>query len=145
MLRWRWGKPLLQNFSNKLQKGYIETQADAGIPFRRMRFSDALDIISATFSLTRSQYMQFISWYRYDIRQGSIPFIYYDCRIEAERVARIIGDPEFSPDSTRRTLSITLGLEPVTVYNDFTLVVNNNDTLIVNDNDSLIVSVGYRY
>ena len=145
MIKWRWGKPLLQNFSNKLQKGYLETQPDAGVPFRRMKFSDALDIISATFSLTRSQYMQFISWYRYDIRQGSIPFLYHDCRINADRIAHIIGEPDFSPDSTRRTLSITLGLEPVTVYDDFTLVVNNGDTLIVNENDSLIATVGYRY
>lgn len=145
MLRWRWGKPLLNNFSNKLQEGYIETQADAGIPFRRMRFSDALDIVSATFSLTRIQYMQFISWYRYDIRQGSIPFIYYDCRIDADRVAHIIGNPEYNPDSTRQVLSITLGLEPVTVYKDFELLVNDNDHLIVNDSDKLIISAGYRY
>jgi hypothetical protein len=145
MIKWKWGKPLVSNFSNKLQEGYIETQADAGIPFRRLRFSDSLDLITASFVLSREEYIAFISWYRYDIRQGAIPFLYYDCRIDAERVARIIGNPEYAPKSTKRTVTLTLALEPVTVYNDYILLVNDNDHLIVNDNDKLTVTVGYRY
>ena len=145
MLRWTWGKPLNQNFSNKYQEGFIETQPDAGIPFRRMRFSDVLDIITVNFALTREDYKRFLSWYKYDTRQGSIPFTYYDCRIDADRTARIIGNPEFNANQTIMQLSITLGLEPITIYKDLLLQINENDYLVVNDSDRLAITIGNRY
>lgn len=145
MLRWTWGKPLNQNFSNKYQEGFLETQPDAGAPFRRMRFSDVLDIITVNFALTRDDYKRFLSWYKYETRQGSIPFTYYDCRIDADRTARIIGNPEFNANQTIMQLSITLGLEPITIYKDFELQVNDSDYLIVNDMDRLVITVGNRY
>lgn len=145
MLKWKWGNPLNANFSNEFQSGFIETNPDAGVPFRRMRFSDILDVIDATFDLTRSEYLQLMNWYKYDTRQGSLPFEYYDCRIEYNRVARIIGKPQFSTNSNRYIVSITLGLEPVTLYRDNNLLVNDDDLLIVNDDDILVASTGLQY
>lgn len=145
MLKWKWGKPLNSNFSNEFQNGFIETNADAGLPFRRMRYSDVLDIIRANFDFTKSEYLQFMNWYKYDTQQGSIPFTYYDCRIDYERTARIMGKPQYSTNSNRYIVSITLGLEPVTIYRDSDLIVNANDILIVNDNDVLVATTALRY
>jgi hypothetical protein len=109
---WRWGEPLNEGFSNEPQEGYIETQPDAGLPFRRERFTDISDIIQASFILTRSEKNSFESWYRREIKQGAISFDYYDCRIEETRTARIVGKPSFSSNSTYYTLSIILNLDP---------------------------------
>lgn len=145
MLEWKWGKPLLSGFSNKPQKGYVEIEPDAGIPFRRQTFSDIYDLVTATFSLTREQYPFFYSWYKYDLRQGTLPFLFFDCRYKQNRIARLIGDvPEFQPNSNRYTLSVNLALEPLVINQNRYLTVQNNIPLIVNDNDVLIVNYGLR-
>lgn len=145
MLEWKWGKPLLSGFSNKPQRGYIEVEPDAGVPFRRLTFSDIQDIVTATFSLTRDEYILFYSWYKHELRQGAIPFTMFDCRYGVKRVARLVGDvPQFSANSNRQNLSVTIAFEPSYIEQDRYLVVNDNDILIVNENDALIVNYGLR-
>lgn len=145
MLTWKWGKALLSGYSNKPQKGYVEIEPDAGLPFRRLSFSDIQDLVSATFSLTREEYTLFYSWYKFDLRQGSLPFKMYDCRYKMNRTARLVGDvPQFQANSNRQNLSVTIAFEPSVINEDRYLTVGNNIPLIVNENDALIVNFGLR-
>lgn len=145
MLIWKWGKALLSNFSNRPQKGYVEIEPDAGIPFRRQIFSDVADLVTASFSLTRENYIKFMSWYKYELRQGSLPFLFYDCRYKRDRVARLIGGvPEYQTNSKRINLSVNLAFEPLIIKEDKYLTVDNNIALIVNGSDKLIVNYEMR-
>ena len=144
-LKWTWGKPLLQSFSNKPQKGYSEITPDAGMPYRRHNFTDIGDLATCTFDLTRSEYIRFMSWYKFECRQGTIPFEFFDCRYKRNRMARIIGDvPDYTPNSNRYTLSVTLFFVPEIVDIDFRLIVNDSDYLVVNDDDILVVGQKLR-
>lgn len=139
-LKWVWGKPLIQGFSNQPQKGYNEIEPDAGIPFRKLNFTDVGDIATCNFDLTRSDYIRFMSWYKYECRQGTIPFEIWDCRYKRNRIARIVGDvPVYNTNSNRYNLSVTLFFTPEIVSQDFALAVDDYVYLIVNDNDALIV------
>ena len=80
MLEWTWGKPLIEGFSNKPQKGYSEIAPDAGTPYRRLNFTDIQDLATCNFILNRTDYIRFMSWYKYDLRQGTLPFLIWDCR-----------------------------------------------------------------
>ena len=145
MIKWIWGKPLIQNFSNQPQKGYVETSPDAGIPFRRLQFTDIYDLASCTFDLDRDDYVRFMSWYNSDLRQGTLPFKIWDCRYKTERTTRIVGEvPQYSTNSNRYTLSLTLAFMPETLNLDFVLIVDENRRLIVNDDDSLVVTQPLR-
>lgn len=145
MLKWTWGNPLLSGYSNKPQKGYVEIEPDAGLPFRRLTFSDIQDLVTATFSLTRYEYQRFYSWYKYDLRQGTLPFKMFDCRYGIDRTARLIGDvPQFQANNKRQNLSVTIAFEPSSKMIDACLMVGNNSPLIVNNNDALLVSYELR-
>ena len=114
MLTWQWGNPLLEGFSNQPQKGYIDVEPDAGIPFRRLKFTDIYDICSCSFHLTRETYKQFMAWYQNDIKQGSIPFEMYECRYGVTRVARLIGDvPQYPANSKYFRANVTIAFEPL--------------------------------
>ncbi|MBQ2391410.1 MAG: hypothetical protein II306_06535 [Clostridia bacterium] len=145
MLVWKWGKALLNGYSNKFQKGYIDIEPDAGIPFRRMMFSDISDLVTATFCLTRTQYIEFMSWYRVELRQGTLPFQMFDCRYGVNRVARLIGDPpQFQPNSTRQNLSVTIAFEPSTIEEYRIFTVEDGKYLLVNDGKKLVVNYGFK-
>lgn len=144
-LKWTWGKPLIQGFSNEPQKGYSEIEPDAGVPFRRLNFTDIGDLATCSFDLDRSEYIRFMSWYKFECRQGTIPFEIWDCRYKRERTARIVGGvPQYTTNSNRYTLSLTLYFQPEIIYQDFGLIVNDTDLLIVNDDDVLMASVPLR-
>lgn len=145
MLSWKWTQPLLNNFSNQAQKGYLEVQPDAGTPFRRLTFSDIQDLVNASFSLTRAEYLDFMSWYKYDLRQGSLPFQMYDCRCKRNRTARFIGDPpQYQPTSNRYQMSCNIAFEPLVIEEPRILTVLNNLFLLVNDGKKLKVEYGIR-
>lgn len=145
MIEWTWGKPLIQGFSNKPQKGYTEVEPDAGVPFRRLNFTDIYDLATCNFDLDRSDYIRFMSWYKFELRQGTLPFQIWDCRYGIKRTARLVGDvPQYNPNSNRYNLSVTLAFMPDVINQDFYLVVNGNDPLIVNDYDYLVVSQPLR-
>lgn len=145
MLEWKFSKPLVNGFSNQPQKGYLETSPDAGIPFRRLLFSDIFDLVTCSFSFTREEYANFISWYRFDLKQGALPFLFFDCRYKKNRVARIIGDvPQYQTESNRFKLNLQIGFEPDIIYSEKLLTVADNKYLIVNGNDRLVVNYGLR-
>lgn len=124
MEQWKFPKIKAQGFQNEFQEGYIEVTPDAGVPFRRERFSDVQDIITGNVTLTKQQYLDFMSWYKVDIKQGSIPFTYFDCRSEKERVARIVGKPTFPSNSKYFDVNITLAFDSSVFYDDRVLVAN---------------------
>lgn len=136
---WQWGEIKNSGFSNEWQNGYIEVSADAGSPFRRERFSDIRDIISGTFTLTKAEYLNFMSWYKEDIRQGARTFQYYDCRVEDYRTARIIDKPTQASNSTFFDISITLMLDPYTKYEQNVAVANPDLKILVNPDLEMIV------
>lgn len=145
MLEWKWGNPLLSGYTNKPQKGYIEIEPDAGLPFRRLVFSDIQDLVTASFSLTRTEYIYFMSWYKTELRQGSLPFLMYDCRYGIKRTARIVGDvPQYQSNSNRQNLSLTIAFESSIIYEEKYLTASANNTLLVNENDALLVNYGLR-
>ena len=131
--KWKWGQIRLDGFQNEFQEGYIEVTPDAGIPFRRERFSDIQDIIQGKFTLEKVQYIDFMSWYKHDIRQGAIPFKYYDCRIGQERTTRIVGKPTWSSNSKYYDMSITLTFDSEVFLLDRVLSANPNLPLVAND------------
>lgn len=145
MLEWIWGKPLIEGFSNKPQKGYSEISPDAGIPYRRLNFTDIQDLATCNFILNRTDYIRFMSWYKYELRQGTLPFKIWDCRYGIQRTARLVGDvPQYNTNSNYYNLSVTLAFVPEVQILDFVLVVNENDSLIVNENDYLLAGVELR-
>lgn len=145
MLEWIWGQPLIQNFSNQPQKGYTETEPDAGIPFRRLMFTDIYDLANCSFDLDRGDYIQFMSWYKSELRQGTLPFKIWDCRYKTYRTARIVGDvPQYSTNSNRYLMSVTLAFMPETINFDFILSVNDNRRLIVNADNPLSITKSLR-
>ena len=133
MEKWKWGQIRLDGFQNEFQEGYIEVTPDAGIPFRRERFSDIQDIVQGKFTLEKVQYIDFMSWYKFNIRQGAIPFKYYDCRIGQERTARIVGKPTWSSNSKYYDMSITLTFDSEVFLLDRVLSANPNLPLVAND------------
>ena len=133
MEKWKWGQIRLDGFQNEFQEGYIEVTPDAGIPFRRERFSDIQDIVQGKFTLEKVQYIDFMSWYKFNIRQGAIPFKYYDCRIGQERTTRIVGKPTWSSNSKYYDMSITLTFDSEVFYLDRVLSANPNLPLVAND------------
>ena len=132
MEKWTWGQIKLDGFRNEYQEGYIEVTPDAGIPFRRERFSDIQDIIQGNFTLDKTQYIDFMSWYKFNIRQGAIPFKYYDCRIGQNRVTRIVGKPTFTSNSKYYDVSITLTFDSGVFMLDRVLAANSAIPLIAN-------------
>lgn len=132
MIKWKWGQIKLDGFRNEFQEGYIEVTPDAGIPFRRERFSDIQDIIQGNFTLDKTQYVDFMSWYKFDIRQGAIPFEFYDCRIDKNRVARISGKPTFASNSKYYEVSVTLMIDSGIFYLDRVLAANYEIPLVAN-------------
>lgn len=133
MEKWKWGQIRLDGFQNEFQEGYIEVTPDAGIPFRRERFSDIQDIVQGKFTLEKVQYIDFMSWYKFNIRQGAIPFKYYDCRIGQERITRIVGKPTWSSNSKYYDMSITLTFDSEVFLLDRVLSANPNLPLVAND------------
>lgn len=133
MEKWKWGQIRLDGFQNEFQEGYIEVTPDAGIPFRRERFSDIQDIIQGKFTLEKVQYIDFMSWYKFNIRQGAIPFKYYDCRIGQERTTRIVGKPTWSSNSKYYDMSITLTFDSEVFLLARVLSANPNLPLVAND------------
>lgn len=144
-LEWKWGKPLLNSYSNAPQKGYVEIQPDAGTPYRRLNFTDIGDIVNCTFCFTRQDYVQFMSWYKYEMRQGTIPFLMYDCRYDIKRMARLVGEvPNYMPNSNRFNVSLSIYFMPDIIYKEYDLATNENDLLIINDEDTLSVDIELR-
>lgn len=133
MEKWKWGQIRLDGFQNEFQEGYIEVTPDAGIPFRRERFSDIQDIVQGKFTLEKVQYIDFMSWYKFNIRQGAIPFKYYDCRVGQERTTRIVGKPTWSSNSKYYDMTITLTFDSEVFLLDRVLSANPNLPLVAND------------
>lgn len=137
MEQWKFPKIKVQGFQNEFQEGFIEVTPDAGIPYRRERFSDVQDIVSGSVTLTKQQYIDFMSWYKTDIDQGAIPFTYFDCRTKKERVARIVGKPTFQTNSKYFDVNITLAFNSGVIYEDRILVAN--EVLPLEANGCLLV------
>ena len=145
MLEWIWGKPLIEGFSNSPQKGYSEIKPDAGSPYRRLNFTDISDLANCNFILNCTDYIRFMSWYKYDLRQGTIPFLIWDCRYGVQRTARLVdAPPQYNTNSNYYNLSLTISFDSTIMAFDMGLIVNNDDYLIVNDNDLLIAGVSLR-
>lgn len=145
MLQWTWGKPLIEGFSNKPQKGYSEIQPDAGAPFRRLNFTDIQDLATCNFILNRFDYIRFMSWYKFELRQGTLPFEIFDCRYKIKRVARLVGDvPQYNTNSNYYNLSLVIAFASSVELFDWVLVINENDPITVNDNDNLLAGVELR-
>lgn len=145
MIEWTWGKPLIEGFSNKPQKGYSEISPDAGIPFRRLNFTDICDLATCNFDLSRSDYIRFMSWYKYELRQGTLPFLIWDCRYKIQRTARLVDDvPQYTTNSNRYSLSLTIAFMPEIIYQEFNLIDKEDFYLIVNENDPLVISQELR-
>ena len=145
MLEWEWGKPLIEGFSNQPQKGYTEITPDAGKPYRRLNFTDISDLANCNFILSRNDYIRFMSWYKLECRQGTIPFKIFDCRYGVKRTARLVdAPPQYTTVSTYYNLSLTIAFDPEVVVYDWALIINDNDYLIVNDDDALVAGVELR-
>ena len=145
MIEWTWGKPLIEGFSNKPQKGYSEISPDAGIPFRRLNFTDICDLATCNFDLSRIDYIRFMSWYKYELRQGTLPFLIWDCRYKIQRTARLVDDvPQYTTNSNRYSLSLTIAFMPEIIYQEFNLIDEEDFYLIVNENDPLVISQELR-
>jgi len=99
LIYWQWGDILTDSLQEEFQESTIEITPDAGVPFKRQRFTDAVEIIQATFTLTRTEYLDFISWYKFNIQQGSLSFQYYDTRYNVYKTTKMIGKPSISSNS----------------------------------------------
>lgn len=140
---WQWGQITVNNYQGEFQQGFVETTPDAGIPFRRQRFTDIQDIFLGVFLLTKTELLDFKSWYKYNIKQGSIPFQYYDSQLGIYRTCRIIEKPTWTSNSDKFNISLKLTFDSGIFYQDRILVVNNS-YLTVNDGKALVVAKKLR-
>lgn len=138
---WRFGEVLSNGFANEPQSGFSELSPDAGNPFRRLEFTDIQDIMRGSFNVDMSGYLDFMDWYKNKIRQGTLEFLYYDCRVAQNRVARLIGKPQYTTISNRFTIAVTLSLEAVNVKQTYSLVTETGDNIITETGDNLTVEV----
>lgn len=140
---WQWGNILVNNYQGEFQQGFIEVTPDAGIPYRRQCFSDIQDIFQGTFALTRVELLEFKNWYKYIIKQGSIPFQYYDCQLNVYRTCRILEKPTWTSNSSMFSVSIKFTFDSGIFYQDRSLVANDT-YLLVNGDKALVVSKKLR-
>lgn len=141
---WTWGEILSNGFQNEYQDGTIEINPDAGIPYKRQKFSDTMDIIQGVFILDNIQYIDFMSWYKFNIKQGTLPFQYYDCRYNVYRTARVVGKPTYSTNSKYYNVAITLSFDSSIIYQERTLVANPDLVLIANPDKVLVANKKLR-
>lgn len=141
---WRWGQILNNGFRNEHQEGFIELTPDAGSPFKRQKWTDVMDIIQGTFTLTALEYTDFMSWYKSNIKQGSLPFQYYDCRYDIYRTARLIGKPNYTSNSKFFNVSVQIALDTGIIYQERTLVANPDFVLLANSDKVLVANKKLR-
>lgn len=114
MLTWTWGKPLSISYTSTFQKGFSEIQPDAGTPFRRLNFTKIYDVINCTFDLDRTKYVDFMAWYKNDLKQGAESIDFPDCILGANREGYLINDvPQYSANQNRYVLNLQFALEPL--------------------------------
>lgn len=144
MATWRFGEIIANSFKNEIQQGYSEVTPDAGSLYRRQEFTDVKDLIQGQFILTQVQYLDFMDFYRREIRQGSLSFEYYDCRVDMTRTASIIGKPTFTTVSNRYYVNITLALEEVSYIIDQNLVTDSGELVVTDSGEQITVQVEVR-
>lgn len=144
MIYWTWGQILNNGFQNEYQDGTLEITPDAGVPYKRLRFSDTMDIIQGVFTLNKQQYIDFMSWYKFNIKQGTIPFQYYDCRYDIYRIARIVGKPTYSTNSNYYNMQVTITFDSNIIYQERTLVANPDLVLVANPDKVLVANKKLR-
>lgn len=108
---WQWGSINVSSYQSEFQEGFIENTPDAGIPFRRLRFTNIQKIFQGTFTLTPQEKLEFESWYKFDIKQGELSFQYYDCEEETYKTTKIIGKPAITANSNLFNVNIKLTFE----------------------------------
>lgn len=141
MATWRWGNPLGNNFRNEPQEGFNEVTPDAGRPYRRQAFTDIYDVVSCSFRVTRQEYTSFMSWYNRDIAQGSVPFDFYDCRIDETRTARIVGKPQYNATSIYFDITVVLALDPFIRIVDMVLETEDGKLITTEDGKLILVPI----
>jgi len=140
---WAWGEFQIKNFQEEFQEGCIEITPDKGVPTRKVRFTDIQDLVQGTFALTRSEYLAFLTWFKTTIKCGTIPFLYYDSRIEQTRTVRIIGKPSITTLSNMFNIAVQFAFDSNIVYMDRYLIANNK-YLLVNPDKPLIIGKKLR-
>ena len=145
MERWTWGNILSNNFQNQYQNGVKEVSTDAGKPFRRLMWNDIGDIMQGSFILEKNAYLDFMSWYKFNLRQGTLPFTYYDCRYEVDRTARFVDQvPTYVTNSNKYNVTCKIIFDNSTINSPRYLLVNDGLGLIVNGDKQLIVNKKLR-
>lgn len=144
MIYWQWGTIQVSNYQAEFQQGFVEITPDAGIPYRRQSFTDIQTLFQGKVTLTKTEKLDFQSWYRHDIRQGALTFLYWDCEIEAYRTTRIIGKPTITSNSNHFDINIQLAFDPTIVYQQRDLTVNPDSYLLVNPDLRLVVGKKLR-
>lgn len=144
MINWRFGNLNLNGFSDEEQTGFSELTPDAGLPYRREVFSDIENLVQGQKTMTLAQYLDFKNFYRNETKQGTVPFTFYDCRVEQNRTARFVGKPTYSTLSNHYSVSVTLSLEPVTITSLFYMTTENGDRIIAENGDYIVGEQGYQ-
>lgn len=132
MLKWQWGQLKNSGFQNEHQEGYIEITPDAGAPYRRERFTDVMDIVQGSLTLSKVDYIDFMSWYKHELKQGAIPFLFTDVRYGVDRVARIFEKPAYATNSKYFDVSIKIGFDSDVIEQPRQLTANVLKGLVAN-------------
>ncbi|PNX49890.1 MAG: hypothetical protein BV457_00185 [Thermoplasmata archaeon M9B1D] len=138
--KWRWGDLLSNSFQDEDQNGFIEVSPDAGQPFRRETFTDIDNIIKGYIIVSLEDYLDFKSWYRNTIKQGTIPFTFYDCRIEVDRTARFLDKPLYRQVSNYYQIEVKLSLEQTKIYVDYSLLTEGGEYLLTEGGENLVAT-----
>lgn len=138
--KWRWGDLISRGFQDEDQNGFIEVSPDAGEPFRRETFTDIDNIIKGSIVVPLEDYLDFKSWYRNSVKQGTLPFTFYDCRVEADRTARFLEKPLYRQNSNYWTIEVKLSLEQTKLYVDYYLLTEGGDYLLTEGGDRIVAT-----
>ena len=141
---WAWGEFQVNNFQEEFQEGCIEVAPDAGVPQRTVRFTDIQNLVQGTFTLNKTEYLAFLTWFKTTIKCGTIPFLYYDSRMEQARTARFMGKPAIRSNSNMFNVTVQFAFDSNIVYMDRYLLVNATQKLLVNSELPLIIAKKLR-
>lgn len=113
MIYWNFPTIKINDYKERSQIGFKETETEAGRPYRIELYKSPNDIVSGSFIVSGYDFKRFKIFYKYTTKQGGLPFLYKDCFNGDFRECSFIGVPQAQALSNDLfNVSITLTMKP---------------------------------
>jgi len=129
-------------YNGELQENSKELTPEKGGNFKRVYYTSNDEFIKGEIILTASERPEFLEFYFRDTKQGEIKFDFYDCRIDAYRVAKFVGGINETIYGQKYKIELNLRLKVLLGNRTFNF--NFNDDNAIFNSDNAVVLTG-RY